>query len=106
MINKGLISQPVISQPVIDGAVIDSDGWPEFRFACNGGGGCVIVERIAGAVVIRDSKNLTQPGLVFSRKEYADFRRRVQDGSTRKVVLRFAASLLRVLAAAGRFITG
>ncbi|MFC0039513.1 DUF397 domain-containing protein [Actinomadura rayongensis] len=52
---------------------------PEFNFRCNGGG-CVIVERIAGAVVIRDSKNPYQPGLVFSRKEYADFRRRVRKG--------------------------
>lgn len=51
----------------------------EFDFRCNGGG-CVIVERIAGAIVIRDSKNPYQPGLVFSRKEYADFRRRVRNG--------------------------
>ena len=49
--------------------------WPETEFACNGGGGCVIVDRVAGAVVIRDSKNPYQPGLVFSRKEYVDFRR-------------------------------
>lgn len=52
---------------------------PEFDFRCDGGG-CVIVERVAGAVVIRDSKNPYQPGLVFSRKEYADFRRRVRNG--------------------------
>ncbi|WP_433332029.1 DUF397 domain-containing protein [Spirillospora sp. CA-294931] len=52
---------------------------PEFDFRCDGGG-CVIVERVAGAVVIRDSKNPFQPGLVFSRKEYADFRRRVREG--------------------------
>jgi hypothetical protein len=52
--------------------------WPETEFTCSGGGGCVIVERIAGAVVIRDSKNPYQPGLVFSRKEYAAFRRRVR----------------------------
>jgi hypothetical protein len=52
--------------------------WPETGFRCNGGGGCVIVERVAGAFVIRDSKNPHQPGLVFSRKEYADFRRRVK----------------------------
>jgi len=57
--------------------------WPETDFACSGGGGCVIVERIAGAVVIRDSKNPYQPGLVFSRKEYADFRRRVKGGGSR-----------------------
>jgi hypothetical protein len=52
--------------------------WPEFDFTCSGGGGCVIVKRIAGAVVILDSKNPYQPGLVFSRKEYAAFRRRVK----------------------------
>lgn len=52
---------------------------PEFDFRCDGGG-CVIVERVAGAVVIRDSKNPYQAGLVFSRKEYADFRRRVRNG--------------------------
>jgi hypothetical protein len=70
--------------------------WPEFEFACNGGGGCVIVKHIAGAgVVISDSKNPCQPGLVFSRKEYADFRRRVQGGSWPRIPLRYAVSALR-----------
>lgn len=55
--------------------------WPELGFKCSGGGGCVIVERVAGAFVIRDSKNPYQPGLVFSRKEYAAFRRRVKGSS-------------------------
>ncbi len=56
--------------------------WPETDFACSSGGGCVIVERTAGTVVIRDSKNPYQPGLVFSPKEYADFRRRVKGGGS------------------------
>lgn len=72
----------------------ESGSWPEFGSRCNGGGGCVIVERIAGAVVIRDSKNPYQPGLVFSRKEYADFRRRVLAASWPWAVLRYAASAL------------
>jgi hypothetical protein len=72
--------------------------WPEFGFACNGGGGCVVVEHVAGAVVIRDSKNPYQPGLVFSRRECADFRRRVQGGSWPRSVLRCAVSVLRAAA--------
>ena len=71
--------------------------WPETEFRCNGGGGCVIVERVAGAVVIRDSKNPYQPGLVFSRKEYADFRRRVQDGSWLRLLVRLAKTALPYL---------
>jgi Domain of unknown function (DUF397) len=77
--------------------MIDSINWPEFGFACNGGGGCVIVERIAGAIVIRDSKNPTQPGLVFSKKEYAAFRRRVVDAPWRRIWPRLAAWLLRLI---------
>jgi hypothetical protein len=61
--------------------MFESDDWPETSFRCNGGAGCVIVERIAGAVVIRDSKNPYQPGLVFSRTEYRQFRSRVRGGS-------------------------
>jgi uncharacterized protein DUF397 len=72
----------------------ESGSWPEFRFRCNGGGGCVVVERIAGAVVIRDSKNPYQPGLVFSKKEYTDFRRRVMAASWPWAALRHAASAL------------
>lgn len=71
--------------------------WPETEYRCNGGGGCVVVERVAGAVVIRDSKNLTQPGLVFSRKEYAAFRRRVRDDSWPRVLLRLVKSALEYL---------
>lgn len=69
--------------------------WPETNFRCSGGGGCVIVERLAGAIVIRDSKNPTQPGLVFSRKEYADFRRRVRGGSWLRVVSGMLKTVLR-----------
>lgn len=69
--------------------------WPEFGFRCDGGGGCVIVERIAGAVVIRDSKNPYQAGLVFSKREYSEFRRRVQGGSWFRAVLRCAMCALR-----------
>ena len=79
--------------------MIDSDKWPEFGFVCNGGGGCVIVEHVAGAIVIRDSKNPTQPGLVFSKKEYAAFRRRMVDASSRRIWLRFTACLLHVVSA-------
>jgi hypothetical protein len=71
--------------------------WPETEFRCNGGGGCVLVERVAGAVVIRDSKNPYQPGLVFSRKEYAAFRRRVRDGSWPRLLLRLVNSALRYM---------
>ncbi len=67
--------------------MVENENWPEFGLACNGGGGCVIVERVAGTVVIRDSKNPYQPGLVFSKKEYADFRRRVQGGSWPRILL-------------------
>lgn len=77
--------------------MVDSENWPEFGFACNGGGGCVIVERVAGAIVIRDSKNPYQPGLVFSRKEYTDFRRRVQGGSWLRLLLRLVKPALRYL---------
>jgi len=57
----------------------EKSGWPETdtRGLCNGGGGCVVAEHVAGMVILRDSKNPYQPGLVFSRKEYAAFRRRV-----------------------------
>lgn len=73
----------------------ENNDWPEFALACNGGGGCVIVERVAGAIVIRDSKNPYQPGLVFSKKEYADFRRRVRGSSWAGIVLQFLKYALR-----------
>jgi hypothetical protein len=78
--------------------MIEKSIWPETEFRCNGGGGCVVVvERVAGAVVIRDSKNPYQPGLVFSRKEYVDFRRRVRDGSWPHLLLRLAKTALPYL---------
>lgn len=71
--------------------------WPETQFRCSGGGGCVLVERVAGAVVIRDSKNPYQPGLVFSRKEYADFRRRIREDSWPQLLVRLAKTVLRYM---------
>ncbi|WP_131735511.1 DUF397 domain-containing protein [Actinomadura roseirufa] len=56
----------------------ESNDWPETTYQCNGGG-CVMVERIAGCVVIWDSKNPYGQRHVFSEREYAEFRRRVQD---------------------------
>lgn len=47
---------------------------------CNDGGACVLVEDLGDVVVIRDSKNPYQPGLVFSDAEYAAFRKRVKGG--------------------------
>jgi hypothetical protein len=75
---------------------MDEHNWPETKFACNGGAGCVIVERVAGAVVIRDSKNPYQPGLVFSRREYADFRRRVRGGAWPTLLVQMAVRLWKV----------
>jgi hypothetical protein len=86
--------------------MIESENWPEFGFACNGGGGCVIVEKIAGAIVIRDSKNPAQPGLVFSKKEYADFRRRLREDTWPRVAVRFLTSLLRLATLGLRQISG
>jgi hypothetical protein len=73
--------------------------WPETNFACSGGAGCVIVERIAGAFVIRDSKNPTQPGLVFSRSEYAAFRRRVKGGSRWRALAQLVRAAMEGLVA-------
>jgi hypothetical protein len=84
----------------------EKNNWPEFRLACNGGGACVVVEHIAGAVVIRDSKNPSQAGLVFSRREYADFRRRVRGDSYPRTILQFAASVLRSSALILRQVVG
>jgi Domain of unknown function (DUF397) len=78
----------------------------EFELKCNGGGGCVIVEKVSGCIVIRDSKNPTQPGLIFSKKEYADFRSRVRDDTRLSAVLGFAGSLLNVLVLGLRRLVG
>jgi hypothetical protein len=71
--------------------------WPEAdgRAACNGGA-CVIVERVAGMVILRDSKNPYQPGLVFSRGEYAAFRRRVVGDNWPRLAARLLARLSRL----------
>ena len=79
--------------------MVESDAtWRELDFRCNGGAGCVIVEKIAGCIVIRDSKNPAQPGLVFSRKEYAAFRRRVRGDRWPRAALRLMIALLRMAA--------
>jgi hypothetical protein len=79
-----------------------SDAWQEFSFRCDVGG-CVLVEEIAGAIVIRDSKNPALPGLVFSRSEYADFCRRVRSNASRPA-RRFVGAL--ITAAAQYVLTG
>jgi hypothetical protein len=72
--------------------------WPETdaKFACNGGGGCVIVERVADMIILRDSKNPYQPGLVFSRKEYAQFRCRVIGGGWPRLTAQLLARLVNL----------
>ena len=73
------------------------DSWPELR-RCNGGGGCVQVDNIAGCFVLRDTKNPMQPGLVFSRAEYMAFRNRLRGDSRARSTQQYAASMLRSLA--------
>ena len=103
MLKSGLAREDRAAETGIEkgNAMIDSENWPEFRFACNGGGGCIVVKRFpkAGAIVICDSKNPNQPGLVFSNREYAAFRRRVVDSSWRRAWPRLTNSLLRLTAA-------
>ena len=76
----------------------EKSGWPETdtRGLCNGGGGCVVAEHVAGMVILRDSKNPYQPGLVFSRKEYAAFRRRVIGDSWPRLTVRLLTRLTRL----------
>ncbi|TYB49803.1 DUF397 domain-containing protein [Actinomadura chibensis] len=57
---------------------------PETRRSCNQGG-CVVVEDLGEVVIIRDSKNPYQPGLVFGAAEYAEHRRRIIDGELERV---------------------
>lgn len=76
--------------------MIGREAWHEFDFQCNGGS-CVIVEKVAESVVIRDSKDPALPGLVFSRREYADFRRRVQGDTWTRMALQLAVSPLRLV---------
>ncbi len=80
-----------------DRATAGEDRWPELR-RCNGGGGCVQVDRIAGCFVFRDTKNPMTPGLVFSRAEYMAFRRRIRGDSRARSMLQYAASMLHSLA--------
>ena len=72
----------------------DKETWRELTYVCNGGGGCVMVEKKAGCVLIWDSKNPHGPRLVFSKKEYAEFRRRVRGDFWPRMVLRFIACLV------------
>ncbi|HUN32411.1 MAG TPA: DUF397 domain-containing protein [Trebonia sp.] len=74
----------------------ENSRWPETEYSCDGGGGCVMVRRVAGAIVIWDSKNPYQPGLVFSRKEYAQFRSRVLGDSWPRTAVRIIAGLAKV----------
>jgi hypothetical protein len=83
----------------------ESEAWPELDFRCNAGG-CVIVEKMAEAVVIKDSKNPALPGLVFSRREYADFRRRVQGDTWPRTALQLATFPLRQARNGWRRVTG
>jgi uncharacterized protein DUF397 len=71
----------------------DKPAWGELSYICNGGGGCIMVERKAGCILIWDSKNPNGPRLVFSRKEYGDFRRRVRGDAWPRTMLRFMVCL-------------
>lgn len=65
----------------------ENENWPEVnRAKCNGGGGCLVVRKIAGVYVLEDTK--TGQCLVFSRREYAAHRRQVLEGSWPQVLLR------------------
>ncbi|WP_187438091.1 DUF397 domain-containing protein [Actinomadura decatromicini] len=57
---------------------------PETKLSCNQGG-CVLIEDKGEVVIIRDSKNPYQPGLVFGADEYAEFRRRIIDAELERV---------------------
>jgi Domain of unknown function (DUF397) len=85
--------------------MIESEAWKEFDFQCDGGA-CVIVEKTAGSVVIRDSKNPALPGLVFTMREYADFRRRVQGDTWFSTALQLVTSPARLARTGWRQITG
>lgn len=86
--------------------MIENETWQEFKFRCNGGAGCVIVEKVAGCIVMRDSKNPTQPGLIFSKKEYADFRRRVRGENWPRTAQQFLTSMLRLVVVGLRQLVG
>jgi hypothetical protein len=77
----------------------DSENWPETAYFCNGGG-CVMVERIAGCVVLWDSKNPYGARHVFSKREWAEFRLRVMGYGA---LPRSLAWLSRVAVGAAKF---
>jgi hypothetical protein len=73
--------------------MIENDIWPELKAAkCNGGGGCMVVRKVAGLYVVTDTK--TGQCLVFSRREYAAHRRQVLEGSWPQVLLRLVKQAL------------
>lgn len=64
----------------------ENDSWPEVGAKCSGGGGCMVVTKMAGVYVVRDTK--TDQRLVFSKQEYAAHRRQILEGSWPRVLLR------------------
>jgi hypothetical protein len=86
--------------------MITIDTGRELNRACNGGGGCIMVDKIAGAFVIWDSKNPYGPRLVFTRKEYADFRRLVRDDTWPRAIVRLVTTVVRLATLALREISG
>lgn len=73
--------------------MIENDNWAELKPAkCNGGGGCMVVRKVAGVYVITDTK--TGQCLVFSRREYAAHRRQVLESSWPRVLLRLVQQAL------------
>jgi len=76
-----------------------NENWPEVnRAKCNGGGGCLVVRKIAGVYVVTDTK--TGQCLVFSRREYAAHRRQVLESSWPRVLLRLVKQGLLLVQAA------
>jgi|HubBroStandDraft_3_1064219.scaffolds.fasta_scaffold1027036_2 hypothetical protein len=53
---------------------------PEFKRACDDGGGCVEVAFLQ-AVAVRDSKDPDGPVLVFTLAEWADFTQGIRLGA-------------------------
>lgn len=79
--------------------MIENDGWPEVNATkCNGGGGCLVVRKVAGLYVLEDTK--TRQCLVFSKREYRSFRRQVVEGYWPRVLLRLLKQALPLAQAA------
>lgn len=72
----------------------EGDTWQELNFRCDSRD-CIIVERAGGDIIIWDSKNPSGPRLLFSPKEYADFRRRVRGDAWPRATLKLVTSALR-----------